>query len=184
MSEFSFHQPDLTLYNQLVEALEGNGLGPELEQLSRKDPALLAGMQTRARSILDLFAEKTSNLLRGGGQEMLLAERVPEPVGEATHVRSAAVSFQELHEAGDFEVDISLTDEGALLGQVLPFQGDSQEFVGGSALWQNTCSGLSAAPVAFDGTFYLMRPARGTGRLVLSGKTTDIVIPELELPPA
>lgn len=140
------------------------------------------GVERRARAVGTLRhvreAERTSLF------KTLFARLVADPGPPALAMRAggARASFQALYELDGYDLDLFLSEEGALLGQVLARDERHASFAGGTALLQSASGELISAAIESDGEFSFDAPTSGRARLVLSAAELQLVVEELELP--
>lgn len=87
-----------------------------------------------------------------------------------------------LFEVEGYDLDLSVSEAGTLLGQILPREDRLASFEGGTALLQGPDGSLSISPIELDGEFSFARVPRGALGLVLTGLDLEIVVRDVELP--
>lgn len=183
------------LFMALVGWLEGGPRSATLDEHERADPEGFA----RARALVeDLLATlgaarlapldeasraRALGLVRPGlaaRVRTLLARAVPLPLEPEIALRSGAAPFQALYQAEGYDVDLWLSEDGSLLGQVLPQ--DGRPGLGGGLCSLEAGAVSMRATLEPDGSFVFDRFPAGGVRLVLEHGDVEIVLEGLELP--
>lgn len=187
--------PDEDLFIALVGWLEGGPRPASLDEHERADPEGFARARRIAEGLLASLGEarlapqrpaaraRALDLLRPGlvsQVRTLLARAIPLPREPELALRSGAAPFQALYQAEGYDVDLLLSEDGHLQGQILP-QGGSPGLGGGTCLLEVGADAASA-PIEPDGSFEFEHFPTGSARLVLEREGLEIVLEGLELP--
>ena len=187
--------PDEELFIALVGWLEGGPRTSSLDEYEGADPEGFARARRIAEGLLATLGEarlapldaaartRALGLARSGFAakvRTLLARAIPLPREPELALRKGAAPFQALYQAEGYVVDLLLSEDGHLQGQVLP-QGGLPGLGGGTCLLEAGATAASA-PIEPDGSFAFERFPTGDARLVLERDDLEIVIEDLELP--
>lgn len=195
---------DQALFSDLLAWIEGGEKSPELTSLEVSDPARFGRLERSARQLVELFAERplgawseerrqrALSLSQGSGArawlsgvKTLVARLVTPPAEPALAMRGADEdAYFRLYELEGYDLDLSRSEGGVLMGQILPREEGASAFSAGDAMLQVADRTPEVSEIGEDGLFRFNLPASGSARLILNGDGVEVVIGDLDLPEA
>ncbi|MFT5290957.1 MAG: hypothetical protein ACI8QS_003256 [Planctomycetota bacterium] len=199
----------LEYFESLLVWVEGGPRDPRLERQAAADPLGLAHQRSLVDALVqDLEGARLESLAPGQRKRAFAAlaqttrfESAPgwrRLVGRLVHSSGAAPfkktvavcrgpsgfqggQYNALFDAGAFDVDLHLAEDGALLGQVVSTHEDEEFPGGGVALLQTRAGDLRTSPIEEDGEFFFTQAPRETVDLILNMTRLEIVVRDVDL---
>lgn len=192
------HRHDDTLWTDLVALAEGAPATPRVEQFRSEQPTAFDRAQRQARAIvraaegarLEPYTEdhvrRAKRVLErevsGANRwRRLLAALVAPPAEPAVALRDQGGTsrFQALYTAGEFDIDLTLDEGGALVGQVLSREGADVE--AGRVAVYDAGGRVSEVELDSTGSFIVSSLPPQPLDLVFEFDSTQVTVPDVRV---